>query len=78
MKFDSRTARLAGLGAYAVSVGVVVVFAAFVWLVHPVQYGGMNPVTFAVACIAVGVACLLLIGAHVAIGRQLIEAGKGA
>jgi NADH:ubiquinone oxidoreductase subunit 6 (subunit J) len=77
MKWDSRTARLAGVGALVVYVGVVFVFAGFVWLMHPVRYGGTNPITFTVACLAVGVPCLLLIAAHIAVGRQLLEFGKG-
>ena len=72
MELDTRMAKLAGLGGFAVAGGIVVVYAAFVFLIHPVQYGGMNQIMFLVGCISVGVACALLIAVHVAVGRQLL------
>jgi apolipoprotein N-acyltransferase len=76
MQLDAKMARLAGLGGYAVAVGVVVAFAGFVWLVRPVRYGGINPITSDVAMIAIGVVCAMLIAAHVAIGNQLLAAAR--
>jgi hypothetical protein len=76
MQIDSRTARLAALGGFAVAAAVVVVYAAFVFLMHPIPVGGPNPITFIVACISVAVPCVALIAIHVAIGRQLRGAGK--
>lgn len=76
MQLDAKLATVAGFGGYAVAVGVVVVFAAFLWLVHPVQYGGYNSAMFNVTAIAVGVVCAALIAAHIAIGNQLLAAGK--
>jgi hypothetical protein len=76
MQLDAKMARLAGLGGYAGALGVVVAYAGFVWLVHPVRYGGINPITSDVAMIAVGVVCAAVIAAHVAIGNQLLAAAK--
>jgi apolipoprotein N-acyltransferase len=73
MRLDAKVARLAGLGGYAVALGVVVAFAGFVWLVHPVRYGGINAATSDVAMIAIGVVCAMLIAAHIAIGKQLLS-----
>jgi hypothetical protein len=72
MELDTRAAKLAGLGGFAVAGALVVVYAAFVFLVHPVRAGGMNQTTFIVDCISVGVTCLILIAVHIAIGRQLL------
>ena len=72
MQLDTRLAKLAGLGGFAVAGAVVVVYAAFVFLIHPVQYGGMNQIMFMVGCLSVGVVCAALIATHIAIGRQLL------
>jgi hypothetical protein len=77
MQLDAKTARLAGLGAYAVSVAVVVVYAGFWWLVHPVRYGGMNHTMFHVTALSVGAMCAALIAAHIAIGNQLLKFSRG-
>jgi hypothetical protein len=73
MQLDARTAKLAGLGGYAVAVGVLVVYGAVVFLMHPVRVGGPNPITFIVGCISVGVPCAALIAVHIGIGRQLLR-----
>ncbi len=73
MQLDAKTARLAAFGGYAVAVAVAVVYAAFLWVVHPVRYGGMNPAIFNVTAISVGVMCAALIAAHIAIGNQLLK-----
>jgi hypothetical protein len=73
MQLDTRLAKLAGLGGFAVAGALVVVYAGFVFLIHPVQYGGMNQIMFMVACLSVGVACALIIAVHIAIGRQLLK-----
>jgi apolipoprotein N-acyltransferase len=73
MQLDPKIAKLAGLGGFAVAFGVVVVYAGFLWLMHPVPYGGPNPTTFAVAAIAVGALCAALIAAHIVIGKELLS-----
>jgi hypothetical protein len=73
MALDTRTAKLAGVGGFAVAGAVVVIYAAFVFLIHPVQYGGMNQIMFFVGCLSVGVVCAALIAAHIAVGLQLLK-----
>jgi hypothetical protein len=73
MQLDAKKARLAAFGGYAVAAAVVVVYIAFLWLVHPVRYGGMNPAIFDVTAISVGAACAAVIAAHIAIGNQLLK-----
>jgi hypothetical protein len=73
MQLDAKMAKLAGLGGFAVAFGVLVVYAAFLWLVHPVRYGGMNPAIFDVSALSIGAVCAALIAAHIAIGLQLLR-----
>ncbi|HWZ57693.1 MAG TPA: hypothetical protein VNW46_01860 [Gemmatimonadaceae bacterium] len=73
MQLGTLAAKLAGLGGFAVAVAVVVVYAGFLFLTHPVPYGGENPIVFVVGAISVGVACLMLIAVHVVIGKKLFS-----
>ena len=77
MELDAKTARLAAFGGYAVAVAVVVVYLAFLWLVHPVRFGGMNRTIFHVTALSVGAACAALVAAHIAIGNQLLKFARG-
>jgi uncharacterized membrane protein len=69
---NPKVERLAGLGAFGVSLGVVLVYALLVAIMWPNRSGGSNIRTFAVLAFSAAVPTLLLIGAHVALGRQLL------
>jgi cation transport ATPase len=63
--------KLAALGAYAVSAGLLAVFAFLVWLMWPVRPGGMNPTVDAVGILCVACPIALVIAIHIALARQL-------
>jgi hypothetical protein len=64
-------AKLAALGAYAVSAGLLAVFLFLVWLMWPVRGAGMNPTVLAVGILCVACPIALLIAIHVVLARQL-------
>jgi hypothetical protein len=66
-------AKLAALGAYAVSLGLVVVFGFLVWLMWPVRGGGMNPTVLVVGILCAGCPIILMIAIHLVLARQLTE-----
>jgi hypothetical protein len=70
-------ARLAGLGAFGASAGLLAFFALLVWVTRPPAVGGITPVLSAVTWISLAVVFAALIGAHVAVGRQLLALGRG-
>lgn len=72
-----RMARLAGLGAFAACVGILVIFLLVSWVSRHTPQGGMLPSMAWVTWISLFVVTVLLIAAHVAIGKQLIYMGKG-
>ena len=76
MKLQGQTARLAAYGAYAVCVGLLVVFGFLVWLTRPVPTGGMNSAMFALTLISAGVVVVIVGAAHIALTGQLFEAAK--
>jgi len=63
--------KLAAMGAYAVSAGLVVVFAFLVWLMWPERTSGMNVTMLAVGILCAAVPIGLLIAIHIALARQL-------
>ncbi len=67
--------KLAALGAYAVSAGLVVVLAFFVWLMWPVHTAGMNPTVMWVGLLCAACPIALLIVIHVVLARQLTHRG---
>jgi hypothetical protein len=67
--------KLAALGAYAVSAGLVAVLAFFIWLMWPVRTGGMNATVDAVGILCVACPVILLIAIHIALARQLTRPG---
>jgi hypothetical protein len=71
-------ARLAGLGAFGASAGLLGLFLLLVFITRPSLRGGIDSVNAAVAWIALGGLFLALIGAHIVIGRQLLRLSKGA
>jgi hypothetical protein len=63
--------RIAALGAVGVSIAVFIVYLAFVYLTAPRPSGGMDWAHSRTAWISVGVLVLAIIGAHLAVARQL-------
>lgn len=70
-------ARLAGLGAFGASAGLLGLFLLLVFITRPSLRGGIDSVNAAVAWIALGGLFLALIGAHIVIGRQLLRLARG-
>jgi len=72
-----KIARLAGLGAYAASGGIVVFFLLVSWASRHTALGGMTEAMSWVTWISLFVVAALLIVVHIAIGKQLMYMGKG-
>jgi hypothetical protein len=72
-----KIARLAGLGAYAASAGLALLYLLLLYLTRPTSRGGIDPVNAVVTWIALGGVFAALIGAHVLIGRRLLDVAKG-
>lgn len=72
-----RIARLAGLGAYAASAGIFLIFLLIAWASRHTALGGMTWALAWVTWISLFVVVALLIAAHVALARQLTYMGKG-
>ena len=72
-------AKLAGLGAYGASAGLLVSYLALVvLLMRPSALHGLDGTNAAVAWISLGGLFVALIVAHIAIGRQLLLLARGA
>lgn len=69
--------RLAAMGAYGVCAGVVALFALFVWVALPTPSAGMDFEHSLITIVAVGVICAALIGAHVAMAKQVLGYLRG-
>ena len=72
-----KIARLAGLGAFAACAGFALLFLLLVYATRPTARGGIDPINAAVTWIALGGVFAALIGAHILIGRRLLEVSKG-
>jgi hypothetical protein len=72
-----RIARLAGLGAFGAVAGMLGLFALLAFATRPPSVGGILPGLSWVTWISLGVVFAALIGAHIAIGKQLLAIGKG-
>jgi hypothetical protein len=70
-------AKLAGLGAYGACAGMLGLFALLIFFTRPVRSGGLLPALSYVTWISLAVVFAALIGAHIAIGRQLMHIGRG-
>jgi hypothetical protein len=71
-------ARLAGLGAFGASAGLLGLFLLLAFISRPTLLGGIDSTSAAVTWIALGGLFLALIGAHIVIGRQLLRLARGA
>ena len=72
-----KIAKLAGLGAFGACGGLVAVYALFIFITRPTQYSGMDSGLRFVSWVSVAGVILLLIAAHVALGRQLMALSTG-
>jgi len=72
-----KIARLVGLSAFGAIAGFVVLFAFIFYLSWPSSTGGITPGLTAVSVISGVVVLLGLIGAHVALGKQLLALSEG-
>ena len=66
-----RLQKLAALGAYGVSAGLVALFGFLCWLMWPTRTAGMNTTVLVVGILCAGVPIGIMILIHVALGRQL-------
>jgi hypothetical protein len=71
-----RIARLAGLGAFGASAGMLALFALLIFFTRSTPLGGMTGTLSAVTWISLAVVFAALIAAHVAIGKQLMHIGR--
>lgn len=69
--------QLAGLGAFAVCLGILGVYGLLAYISTPSATGGIDWTHAAIAYIGVGMVILALIAVHVVLGRQLLAAAKG-
>lgn len=65
-------ARLLGLGAYAVCVALLALFAVAAFFSRHTATGGIDPTTEYVTWLAMGGVVLAVIGVHLYLGRQLL------
>jgi hypothetical protein len=72
-----KTARLAALGAYAVCVALIAIYALVAWVSRHTSTGGIRTELSVVTWISVGLVVLSLVVLHVAIAGQLMYLGKG-
>ncbi|GAC1477492.1 MAG: hypothetical protein NVS1B4_20240 [Gemmatimonadaceae bacterium] len=72
MKF----AKLAGLGAFAATLGFVAAYALLLYISLPVATGGIDRILFAVVAVSSAVVFILLGAVHLAIGKQLLDSVK--
>ena len=73
-----KVARLAGLGAFAACAGFALLYLLLIYLTRPTARGGIDSINAVVTWIALGGVFAALIGAHVLIGRRLLELARGA
>jgi hypothetical protein len=74
----SRIARLAGLGAFAASGGLALLYLLLIYVTRPTARGGIDMINAVITWIALGGVIVALIAAHVLIGRRLLELASGA
>ncbi|HVH39764.1 MAG TPA: hypothetical protein VM764_07065 [Gemmatimonadaceae bacterium] len=62
---------LAALGAFGAAGGIMLVWAALMWLIRPVSSGGMDGTSFYAAALAAGFPLVVLALVHAWLGVQL-------
>ena len=72
-----RIAKLAGLGAFAASLGILGMYLLFVYGTRPTATAGMDSTLRFIAWFSVAGVILALVGVHVLFGRQLIALSRG-
>ena len=72
-----RIAKLAGLGAFGASAGLLALYLVLVYLTRPGTLGGIDGTNAAVTWISLGGLFAALIVLHVVIARQLLQLAKG-
>jgi len=70
-------ARLAGLGAYAASAGLLLLAALVVFGTRPTPFSGMDSTMRAMTWIAVIGTIVGLVAVHVVLGRRLMKLARG-
>lgn len=70
-------AKLAGLGAFGASVGLLALFGVIVFLTRPMRVGGIDVTNAIVAWISLGGLFVALILVHVMIGKRLLLLARG-
>jgi hypothetical protein len=79
LDFDIKPyAKLAALGALAVSGGAFALWLLTVYIARPVPGGGIDSTHFVLSAIVVGMICAALIAAHVVFALQLFRYAKEA
>lgn len=73
-----RIARLAGLGAFGAIAAFVALFAFLVYLTIPRPTGGMDMILAWVSWISLATLFAGLVGAHIVLGKQLLQLAKGS
>jgi hypothetical protein len=73
---EQRMARLAGMGALAVTAGLVALYVFLFWLTFP-ERNGIDTIQAHVAWISIGIVILTLAAIHVVYGRILMRMAKG-
>jgi hypothetical protein len=72
-----KIARLAGLGAFAASVGLALLLVLLLYVSRPTSRGGIDSTQAAVTWISLIGLFAALIGAHIVIGRRLLRGARG-
>jgi hypothetical protein len=72
-----KIARLVGLGAFAASVGLLLLWGLLLYVSRPTSRGGIDRTNAVVAWIALSGLFVALIAAHVVIGRRLFRGASG-
>jgi hypothetical protein len=73
-----KIAKLAGLGAFGASAGLLGLYLLLVFLTRPQPSGGIDTTNAIVTWIALGGLFAALIAVHVVIGRRLLQLGTDA
>ena len=77
LDFDIRPyAKMAALGALAVSAGAFALWLLTIFIARPVAGGGIDSTHFVLSAIVVGMICAAVIAAHIVFALQLFRYAK--